>query len=165
MRKSIIALAAMFIVSVAQASLIIPVNLTNANGVGETVGTIKADNTIYGLLLQPNLHGLPAGTHGFHVHAMPMCDHNGMDAGSHFDPDNTTAHKGPYSDGHLGDLPILTVNADGTATTPVLAPRLKLSDIKGHALMIHAGGDNYSDTPEKLGGGGARLACGIVPFY
>jgi Cu-Zn family superoxide dismutase len=28
--------------------------------------------------------------------------------------------------------------------------------------MIHAGGDNYSDEPEPLGGGGARIACGVV---
>ncbi|MBV8452160.1 MAG: superoxide dismutase, partial [Deltaproteobacteria bacterium] len=26
----------------------------------------------------------------------------------------------------------------------------------------HAGGDNYSDTPLPLGGGGARLACGVI---
>jgi hypothetical protein len=34
---------------------------------------------------------------------------------------------------------------------------LKLSDIEGRALMIHAGGDNYSDTPKPLGGGGDRI--------
>jgi Cu-Zn family superoxide dismutase len=45
---------------------------------------------------------------------------------------------------------------------PLLAPRLKLADIKGRSLMIHAGGDNYSDTPAPLGGGGARAACGVV---
>jgi Cu-Zn family superoxide dismutase len=28
--------------------------------------------------------------------------------------------------------------------------------------MIHAGGDNYSDTPKPLGGGGDRLVCGVV---
>jgi Cu-Zn family superoxide dismutase len=28
--------------------------------------------------------------------------------------------------------------------------------------MVHAGGDNYDDTPAPLGGGGARIACGIV---
>jgi Cu-Zn family superoxide dismutase len=28
--------------------------------------------------------------------------------------------------------------------------------------MIHAGGDNYSDQPVPLGGGGARIACGVV---
>ena len=27
--------------------------------------------------------------------------------------------------------------------------------------MIHSGGDNYSDEP-KLGGGGARVACGVI---
>ena len=33
--------------------------------------------------------------------------------------------------------------------------------------MIHAGGDNYSDHPEALGGGGARVACGVdkVKFH
>jgi Cu-Zn family superoxide dismutase len=28
--------------------------------------------------------------------------------------------------------------------------------------MIHEGGDNYSDKPKPLGGGGARIACGVV---
>ncbi|SSP59941.1 Cu/Zn superoxide dismutase [Acinetobacter baumannii] len=28
--------------------------------------------------------------------------------------------------------------------------------------MIHAGGDNYSDSPLPLGGGGARIACGVI---
>jgi Cu-Zn family superoxide dismutase len=27
--------------------------------------------------------------------------------------------------GHLGDLPVLVVDKDGKATTPVIAPRLK----------------------------------------
>jgi Cu-Zn family superoxide dismutase len=29
--------------------------------------------------------------------------------------------------------------------------------------MIHEGGDNYSDQPKPLGGGGARIACGVIP--
>ena len=53
--------------------------------------------------------------------------------------------------------------AHGKATLPVLAPRLKGADIAGPNLMIHAGGDNYADQPAKLGGGGARVACGVVP--
>ena len=28
--------------------------------------------------------------------------------------------------------------------------------------MVHAGGDNYSDMPVPLGGGGARVACGVI---
>jgi Cu-Zn family superoxide dismutase len=54
------------------------------------------------------------------------------------------------------------VASDGKATLPVLAPRLKVADIRGRSLMIHAGGDNYSDSPAPLGGGGDRVACGVV---
>ena len=87
----------------------------------------------------------------------------GLAAGGHYDPANTGKHLGPYAQGHLGDLPALYVDADGTATTPVLAPRLKLEDLAGRSIMIHAGGDNYSDSPKSLGGGGARVACGTIP--
>ena len=44
----------------------------------------------------------------------------------------------------------------------MLAPRVSLSDLSGRALMIHAGGDNHSDMPAKLGGGGARVSCGVI---
>ena len=29
-------------------------------------------------------------------------------------------------------------------------------------LAVHAGGDNHSDHPAKLGGGGARIVCGVI---
>jgi Cu-Zn family superoxide dismutase len=35
-------------------------------------------------------------------------------------------------------------------------------DVKGRSIVIHAGGDNYSDQPAPLGGGGARIACGVA---
>lgn len=35
-------------------------------------------------------------------------------------------------------------------------------EVKGHALMVHMGGDNHSDHPAPLGGGGARVACGVI---
>jgi Cu-Zn family superoxide dismutase len=56
----------------------------------------------------------------------------------------------------------LFVDAQGKSTLPVLAPRLKVTDVKGRSLMVHAGGDNFSDQPEALGGGGARIGCGVV---
>lgn len=63
----------------------------------------------------------------------------------------------------MGDLPVLIVAADGMAHQPVLAPRIdELDKIKGLALMVHAGGDNHADHPEPLGGGGARVACGVI---
>jgi Cu-Zn family superoxide dismutase len=37
-----------------------------------------------------------------------------------------------------------------------------VAEVKGRSIMIHAGGDNYSDQPVPLGGGGGRTACGVV---
>lgn len=127
------------------------------------LGEVVFEDSDFGLLIKPQLSGLPAGNlHGFHIHEHPDCGDHGMSAGGHFDPEKTNSHQGPYGKGHLGDLPALAVDSKGAANTPILAPRLKTSDIQGHALMIHAGGDNYSDTP-PLGGGGARIGCGKIP--
>lgn len=135
---------------------------TKKKGQGKSVGYVVATDTRYGLKLKPHLYGLPPGLHGFHVHQNPNCDDFGLNAKGHFDPKHTGKHLGPYNNkGHLGDLPVLYVNSEGKTTVPTMAPRLKVSDLKQHALIIHAGGDNYSDKPEKLGGGGARIACGI----
>jgi Cu-Zn family superoxide dismutase len=125
-------------------------------------GNIVLTDSLYGTLIEPNLRGLAPGPHGFHLHENPSCADYGNAAGGHFDPAHTNKHLGPYQQGHLGDLPVLWVDKDGKATTAVLAPRLKLKEFVGHSLMIHEGGDNYADTPQKLGGGGTRIACGVV---
>lgn len=141
------------------------------DGPGAPLGSLRMIDTPYGLAFYPALDGLVPGVHGFHLHEKPSCEateQNGVKvpagaAGGHFDPAGTRKHGEPWGDGHLGDLPPLYVGADGHATQPVLAPRLKLSDLRGHALMVHAGGDNHSDHPAALGGGGARVACGVIP--
>jgi len=142
----------------------VPLYTTVDQGAGTAVGEVVISETMYGLLFTPHLHDLAAGIHGMHVHQNPSCADKGMAAGGHFDPNKTGKHSGAYDNsGHLGDLPALTVKADGTATLPILAPRFKhLTEMTGHALMIHAGSDNYADQPEKLGGGGARMICGVI---
>lgn len=143
---------------------------TTASGAGASVGRLTVKDTPYGALFTPHLKGLEPGLHGFHVHQNPDCGPGqkdgqtvpGLAAGGHYDPAGTGRHEGPYGDGHLGDLPPLYVEDDGTAVLPVLAPRLKTTALKGRSLMIHAGGDNYADHPQKLGGGGARKACGVI---
>jgi len=173
MKMKILFLMGIFMAGTASATtLTIPMIESLPTGEGKLLGNIVVSETPYGLLFTPHLSGLTPGIHGFHVHQNASCM-SGMDngkempalmAGGHLDPNKTGKHLGPYSDkGHLGDLPGIVVNADGTVTYEVLAPRLKsLSEIKDHALMIHAGSDNYSDTPAKLGGGGVRFACGII---
>ncbi|KTC80370.1 superoxide dismutase family protein [Legionella cherrii] len=148
----------LFIASIATADT---VTSDIANTDGTAIGTVVFEDSQYGLLIKPQLTGLPAGTHGFHIHQHPDCGDHAKNAGAHLDPSNTNKHLGPYGEGHLGDLPVLIVDNNGTANTPTLAPRLKTKDIKGHAIMVHAGGDNYSDNP-PLGGGGDRIACGKI---
>jgi len=146
------------------------VNAVNESGVGAVLGTVSAVDSPYGVLLTPNLAGLPPGLHGFHLHENPSCQAGDKDgkkvpalaAGGHWDPAKSGAHLGPYANGHMGDLPALYVDAQGQATVTVLAPRLKLKDLPGHALMIHVHGDNFADQPEKLGGGGPRMACAVL---
>jgi superoxide dismutase, Cu-Zn family len=147
----------------------VQMKLLDDKGTGRDIGTIVAKDIEYGLLLTPALTDLPPGMHGFHVHENADCGPAVKDgkkipgeaAGGHYDPEKTGRHSGPYGKGHLGDLPALYVSGEGKASIPVLAPRLKVSDLKGRSLMIHGGGDNYTDQP-KLGGGGNRIACGVV---
>ncbi|MBI5076355.1 MAG: superoxide dismutase family protein [Nitrospirae bacterium] len=152
------------------ADVSVTMNLVNEQGIGKSIGTVTISEGPKGLVLTPKLIDLTPGLHGFHVHQNPDCGAGtkdgkqvpGLAAGGHYDPASTGKHEGHEGKGHLGDLPALTVGADGTASTAVTAPRLKMADVKGRSLMIHAGGDNYSDQPAALGGGGARVACGVV---
>jgi Cu-Zn family superoxide dismutase len=172
MRTRFLLAAVLSVVLPASAEDSISVAMKNVDekGVGQSLGTIVISTSKFGLVFTPKLHDLPPGLHGFHVHEKPSCDPKEKDgkmaaaeaAGPHYDPAKTGRHAAPWEDGHLGDLPAMHVDAKGAATYPVLAPRLKLAELRGHALMVHAGGDNHADHPAELGGGGHRIACGVI---
>ena len=136
------------------------------------VGTVEITESPYGLVVHSKSNWFSRRFTWFPYSREPSCEPKekdgkltaGLAAGGHWNPTNAKGHGFPWSDdAHLGDLPALTVLHDGTATQPVLAPRLKkLDEVKNHAIMIHAGGDNHSDHPAALGGGGARMACGVI---
>jgi superoxide dismutase, Cu-Zn family len=150
---------------------VVPMTLVDARGIGTPVGRVAVIETRYGVVFSPALEGLPPGLHGFHVHENPSCAPGEKDgamvaalgAGAHYDPERSGKHGLPWGDGHLGDLPALYVGGDGKADYAVLAPRLKRQDLAGRSLMVHAGGDNHADHPAPLGGGGGRIACGVIP--
>lgn len=155
----------------AMADTTVPMTLVDAQGVGARIGQVVISESSYGLVLAPALQGLPPGLHGFHLHQNPSCaakENEGkmvpaLAAGGHYDPRSTKRHDTPWGEGHLGDLPALFVDAQGNASQAVLAPRLKAADLAGRSLMVHLGGDNHADQPAPLGGGGARIACGVLP--
>ncbi len=154
------------------AQVTVTMNAVGSGGVGGLLGTIVFKDMSGGLQIQPDLSDLTEGVHGFHVHQNPDCGTKekggktvaGLAAGGHFDPAGTGQHEGPAGNGHLGDLAELYVDHKGRANRVSVAARLKTSDLAGRSIMIHAGGDNHSDQPARLGGGGARIACGVVVY-
>jgi superoxide dismutase, Cu-Zn family len=148
----------------------IVMNVVSAAGIGAQLGTVTLEETPYGVVFTPSLAGLEPGAHGFHVHENGNCAPDvkegkpvpALAAGGHYDPEASKKHGLPWGNGHRGDLPGLVVDGTGNANMPVLAPRLKLAELKGRSLMIHVGGDNHADHPQPLGGGGPRMACGVI---
>lgn len=150
----------------------VQMNAVNDSGISESIGVVVISKVAHGVELRPALFGLTPGEHGFHVHEHASCepalDDDGklaaaQSAGGHYDPEATEQHGSPLNDdGHKGDLPVLVADASGLANTPVHAAQLSMNDLENRTLIVHVGGDNYSDHPEPLGGGGKRFACGLI---
>lgn len=169
MKNSLLIALALFACN-ALADVIVPIYDVDETGIKASIGQVDITESKYGLVFTPSLKGLAPGLHGFHLHQFASCENKLVDgklkvagaAGTHYDPASSKAHGTPWGEGHLGDLPPLFVDNNGTAAQPVLAPRLKLADLKGRAIMIHANGDNHSDHPAMAGGGGLHVACGAI---
>lgn len=157
-------------ISATAAEIIVPMHRVSEKGVEEKMGQITIIESAHGIQFKPDLRNLSPGVHGFHIHQNPSCEPKEKDgkmaaaeaAGGHYDPEKHEKHGGPWGDGHKGDLPALYVSSGGTTTQPVMAAQLTLNELSGRAIIIHANGDNYSDYPEPLGGGGERIACGVI---
>jgi len=142
------------------------VRLTAEAGVGNAIGSLALKNSevlVAGrketaLILKPNLRGLQPGFYAFHVHENPNCGPAlkdgipvpGLAAGAHLWLSGTGQLSGTTFTSHLGALPNLEVNGDGTATKTVVAARLSLADVANRALVIHSSQDDNSQ----------RMACG-----
>ena len=130
---------------------------------GAEVGRATAREVEGGLRVTLEVHGLPPGDHGAHVHTVGRCDPPGFDsAGGHWNP--LGAHHGSLNPAgpHMGDLPNLTVAPDGRATLGVNIPGAAMAgllDADGSAIVVHAGRDDMMSDPS--GNSGGRIACGV----
>ena len=155
----------------AAAQVRVEMNAIDIKGVGASIGTITLQQGSGGVTFTPDLKGLKPGQHGIHVHEFGNCAAKEKDgkmsagemAGGHYDPKKLHNHAGPNGKGHAGDLPALRVDAKGEATGALGTSQVMLKDLHGKSIVIHEGGDNYSDQPKPNGGGGERIACGVVP--
>ncbi len=144
------------------------------------------------------LRQMPVGAsvdsfHGFHIHANNVPD-NGVGCIANADPAlafvSADAHWN-NEDGvakthgaHLGDLPSLYVNSDGSVSSTFTIDRVQASLLTGKALVLHAGPDNFGNVPvgdvatapnaytpnsagattatQNTGNAGNRIACGVI---
>jgi Cu-Zn family superoxide dismutase len=143
---------------------------------GRSVGTARFTGTAGGgVRLLLNVSGLPAGQHGTHVHANGSCgdttDGSGATvkfggAGGHFDPMNTQKHGSPANgslEAHAGDLPNLSVAADGSGTLDFTTSKFSMAGsngVIGRAIVIHAAADDFASQP--AGNSGGRISCGVI---
>lgn len=143
---------------------------------GESVGVVKLLQKGGKVEVRADLHGLPAGFHGFHVHAVGECSPPFTSAGGHNNPTGDT-----HGD-HAGDMPVLLVNEDGTAQAQFTTDRFTLRglvDEDGSAVIVHEAPDNLANIPDRyhshtedvygpdsatlaVGDAGGRLACGVI---
>ena len=145
----------------------VPVTLRNAEG--RTVGTGVLMPATEGVQLVLQVNGLPAGVHGVHVHQTGQCTAPGFEsAGGHFNPANRQHGFENMQGAHAGDLPNLTVDANGRGELNATARGATLEGdgptslrkSGGTALVVHASADDYRTDPS--GNSGARIACGVI---
>jgi superoxide dismutase, Cu-Zn family len=150
---------------------------------GTDVGTVTFAEVEEGTEVSVDAAGLPPGFHGFHVHAIGVCE---PDSANPSDPSMTGdflsagGHIGAGESDHgehPGDLPTLYVAESGTGSLTAVIDALALADLTdddGSAVMVHASRDNYANIPERYapggpdemtlntGDAGGRIACGPV---
>ncbi|ATE65968.1 superoxide dismutase family protein [Rhizorhabdus dicambivorans] len=138
------------------------------DGQGQTKGKAMLSQGKDGIHVNVKAVGLPVGVHAVHIHTIGTC--TGPDftsAGGHWNP----AHKQHGHDNpagaHMGDMPNMTVGADGTGELKAIVKDAMLKggeaplfDADGAAIVIHAAADDYKTDP--TGNAGGRLACGVL---
>ena len=139
-----------------------PMALIGASG--QSIGAVRAWQTAGGVTFRIDASGLPHGVHGIHVHPIGRCDAPDFStAGTHWNPTNREHGMNNPKGPHAGDMPNVTVSANGVLQETVTLPHAtmaQLLDADGASIMIHANADDYVSQP--AGNSGAKIACAVI---
>jgi Cu-Zn family superoxide dismutase len=120
-----------------------------------------------GVHIMAQASGLPPGVHGFHIHAVGICEPPFESAGGHFNPtDEEHGWNNPQGH-HSGDRSNVHVQEDGVLAIEYLADAMTrgegettLFDADGSSIVVHADPDDYRTDP--TGHAGARIARAVM---
>jgi superoxide dismutase, Cu-Zn family len=159
--------------------------------VGTVTFTVDRNGTQVRAVLDQNRYVAAGAFHGFHVHAN---NDPANGAGCQADPAKPPGTWFASADGHLaqpgtphghpahaGDMPSPLVLRDGTAALRFETDRVDPALLRGRAIVLHAGPDNFGNVPagrapnqyrpnspaateatRRSGNAGDRVACGLV---
>jgi Cu-Zn family superoxide dismutase len=138
------------------------------NAAGQPLGTATLSQVTGGVRVVMEVRGLPPGPKGVHLHEAAKCDPPEFtSAGGHFNPEQKQHGLLNAAGPHAGDLPNVTITADGAGRLESFSDRVTLEagpksllGGAGTALVIHAAPDDFRTDP--TGNSGARLACGVI---
>ncbi len=158
---------------------------------GATVGSVEFKTERGHTEVRVRLTGAPGvdAFHGFHIHANDVVANGDgciadpaamsstwfVSADGHYNPTGQTHSH------HVGDMPVLYVNADGSVETRFRIDKINPGDLNGKVVILHAGADNFGNIPlgagltqytansvdataatAKTGNAGDRVACGVI---
>jgi superoxide dismutase, Cu-Zn family len=130
---------------------------------GSDVGMATVQQMGESLQATVEVHDMPQGMHGAHVHMTGACEAPDFtSAGGHWNPTGAQHGLENPQGAHAGDMPNLEVGANGSGTLTFMLPAgtyEQLMDEDGAAFVVHAGPDDLKTDPS--GDSGARVACGV----
>ncbi|XP_048590406.1 copper chaperone for superoxide dismutase [Nematostella vectensis] len=123
---------------------------------------VSGDNCI----IDGTIDGLTPGNHGFHIHEFGDFSNGCTSTGAHFNPTNNQHGAREDEERHVGDLGNIIANQNGRATFRFEDKTVKVWDIIGRAIVVHADEDDLGrgghELSKSTGNSGARVGCGII---
>jgi superoxide dismutase, Cu-Zn family len=138
---------------------------------GDAVGLATFSENADGVTVRLLIEGLSPGEHGWHLHAIGLCEPDSPEpfssAGEHWNP-TAQPHGGPDTDEHhAGDFGNLVASEDGLAEIEITTSDFTLEagptsvfDEDGTSIVVHEGTDDLVTQPD--GDSGPGYACGVV---